>query len=299
MHLFDEQYYLANNPDVAVAISLRLVSSGLHHFETFGKRELRDPNAFFDSRYYAQQNPDVVAAVADGRVGSVYEHFLSAGAAEGRRPKADIDVVNYLRENPDVAVAVMLGVFKSALHHYIAFGHAEGRKGIFGPSGTFGTESGETLTGTANGDNIDGRGGNDIVVGAGGNDTLAGGADDDQVVGGAGSDRLTGGAGADTFVYYNASESTAANPDVITDFNGAAGDRIYFSSLLWPPLTFLGAHTQPFTATNRTELRFNDTTKLLEVDLHGAGTVDMVIKLEGVSLADITAGWFTGTMGSS
>ncbi|PAX08217.1 VCBS domain-containing protein [Sphingomonas lenta] len=47
---------------------------------------------------------------------------------------------------------------------------------------------------------------------------------DDIIDGGGGADRMTGGAGADTFVFY----TSGGDGDVVTDFDGAAGDRLEF-----------------------------------------------------------------------
>ncbi|WP_199247718.1 hypothetical protein [[Phormidium] sp. ETS-05] len=51
-NLFNETYYLAENPDVAAAVSSGAFSSGLQHFSWFGQFELRDPSALFSHRYY-------------------------------------------------------------------------------------------------------------------------------------------------------------------------------------------------------------------------------------------------------
>mgnify|MGYP001810718658 CR=1 FL=1 len=50
--LFNETYYLAENPDVAAAVSSGAFTSGLQHFNLFGQSELRDPTALFSNRYY-------------------------------------------------------------------------------------------------------------------------------------------------------------------------------------------------------------------------------------------------------
>ena len=43
--IFDEQFYLTNNADVVVAISQGIFGSALQHFNLFGGKELRAPNA--------------------------------------------------------------------------------------------------------------------------------------------------------------------------------------------------------------------------------------------------------------
>ena len=82
-----------------------------------------------------------------------------------------------------------------------------------------GTYRNETISGTEGNDTLSGRGGNDSLNGYGGNDVL---------IGGTSSDALKGGTGADTFVYTGLSDRS----DSITDFNGAAGDKIDVSEIL-------------------------------------------------------------------
>jgi Ca2+-binding RTX toxin-like protein len=77
-----------------------------------------------------------------------------------------------------------------------------------------GNEVAQQVTGNAGANRLSGGGANDTLIGSAGNDTLNGGT---------GNDRLTGGVGADQFVFTAA--LTAANRDVIVDFDGAA-DRI-------------------------------------------------------------------------
>lgn len=72
-----------------------------------------------------------------------------------------------------------------------------------------GTSGNDRITGTAAPELIRGLEGNDTLIGGGGNDTLDGGT---------GRDLLSGGAGADMFHFTDASHSTRAAPDGITDF---------------------------------------------------------------------------------
>ena len=65
--------------------------------------------------------------------------------------------------------------------------------------------------------------------GGGADDTLRGNAADNVLTGNGGADTLTGGAGADRFRYADASDSTLAATDLITDFG--AGDCIAFDGI--------------------------------------------------------------------
>ncbi|MFY7924729.1 MAG: hypothetical protein ACOVN5_02900, partial [Aquidulcibacter sp.] len=126
---FNEAYYLQNNPDVVVAVSQRLFTSGLDHYNRNGANELRNPNAVFDAAYYSAQNPDVVAAVARGVYPNAFTHYLQNGVNEGRLPNAAVasfDSARYLKDNADLAGAGITSA-AAALKHYLQFGVDEGR----------------------------------------------------------------------------------------------------------------------------------------------------------------------------
>ena len=85
-----------------------------------------------------------------------------------------------------------------------------------------GEDGNDTILGGDNGNSIEGDAGND---------SLTGGADNDWIAGGLGIDTLTGGAGADRFIFNN--PVTAANADIITDFNSAEGDKIQLDNFFF------------------------------------------------------------------
>jgi Ca2+-binding RTX toxin-like protein len=113
--LFNEEYYLSQNPDVAAAVAAGTLESAFAHFQAFGLSEARDPSAFFSVSYYLEQNPDVAAAGVNA-----LEHFLTFGTSEARKPISGFDLQEYLEMNPDVAQA---GV--NALEHFLTFGIKE------------------------------------------------------------------------------------------------------------------------------------------------------------------------------
>ncbi len=110
--LFDRDYYLGSNPDVAASDM-----DPLAHYLVIGAWEGRKPNPLFDSAYYLRANPDVAASGANPLV-----HYLRIGAWEGRAPHPLFDGAYYLRANPDVAAS---GV--NPLVHYLRTGAWEGR----------------------------------------------------------------------------------------------------------------------------------------------------------------------------
>ena len=120
----------------------------LQHFNTFGWKEGRDPNAYFDTRGYLATYADVAAAGVNP-----FEHFMTFGWKEGRDPSPAFNTSAYLLANPDVAA-----VGTNPLVHYLTYGVHEGRSAlataitnalpgaVFLPEGaTAGTETGIDL----------------------------------------------------------------------------------------------------------------------------------------------------------
>jgi glycosyltransferase involved in cell wall biosynthesis len=91
--LFDSDWYLQQNPDVAKA-----AVNPLRHYLRRGALEGRDPNRYFDSDWYLLENPDVARAGVNPLV-----HYLRRGAFQGRDPNGYFDSDRYLAENPEVA----------------------------------------------------------------------------------------------------------------------------------------------------------------------------------------------------
>jgi SAM-dependent methyltransferase len=110
--LFDEQYYLSNNPDVRKAGVLAAA-----HFLSYGATEGRFPNPLFDPQFYLASYPDVAAAGINPLV-----HYIEAGAAERRNPGREFDTGFYLDSYPDVAQRGY-----NPLFHFLRYGAAEGR----------------------------------------------------------------------------------------------------------------------------------------------------------------------------
>ncbi len=110
--LFDSQWYLERNPDVA-----RTGLNPLVHFVRSGWRERRNPHPLFDITYYLARNPDVLESGVNPLL-----HYLRTGAGEGRDPHVLFQNKRYLDQNPDVA-----GHGANPLVHYIERGWQEGR----------------------------------------------------------------------------------------------------------------------------------------------------------------------------
>lgn len=122
--LFNLQWYLDTNPDVAEAVRQGLIDAE-EHFNQHGKAEGRSPGPLFNLDQYLLNNPDVADAVARGET-TAYDHFMQFGAGEGRSPVNMFDEAFYLSQNPDVAAAVAAGL-TSAIEHFLAYGQGEPR----------------------------------------------------------------------------------------------------------------------------------------------------------------------------
>ena len=80
--LFNDEEYLAENPDVAAA-----GIDPLEHYVAFGYQEGRSIGDNFDPDYYLTRNPDVAAAGVDP-----LEHYLTSGFTEGRLAKNNFSI---------------------------------------------------------------------------------------------------------------------------------------------------------------------------------------------------------------
>lgn len=121
--LFDEAAYLAQNPDVQLAVLAGSLQSGREHYQQWGAAEGRSPNSLFDEQWYLAQHADVAQAVVHAGLRSGFEHYLEWGWKEGRDPSAWMDASAYLAGNPDVGAAQL-----NPLQHYLIHGVHEGRQ---------------------------------------------------------------------------------------------------------------------------------------------------------------------------
>ncbi|KJS40062.1 MAG: hypothetical protein VR70_06720 [Rhodospirillaceae bacterium BRH_c57] len=191
--VFDSTYYLSQNPDVLAAAAAGLTTAEAH-FNNFGWKELRNPNAVFDTSDYLTTYADVLAAQINPLT-----HFLAFGAAESRTPStayatiaASFDSANYLSANPDVQTAVTAGTFTSAYQHWVLYGQYETARPVAQlTDGTLVTAvtstgtAGTTFTLTTNIDSITGTTANDTIIADAGALSAA-----DAIDGGTGTDTL-------------------------------------------------------------------------------------------------------------
>ena len=74
--LFDSEWYLSTNPEVA-----RSPRGALLHFIRYGAKQGLRPNPSFDTNWYVKTNPDVAQSGINP-----LEHYVRFGAKEGRNP---------------------------------------------------------------------------------------------------------------------------------------------------------------------------------------------------------------------
>ncbi len=83
----DEEWYLLQYPDVALALANRVVGNARQHYCQSGYFEHRMPYKIeVQPEWYMAQYPDVRDAVKQGVFASPQEHFERLGYQEGRFP---------------------------------------------------------------------------------------------------------------------------------------------------------------------------------------------------------------------
>ncbi|MEM1364875.1 MAG: calcium-binding protein [Pseudomonadota bacterium] len=152
----------------------------------------------------------------------------------------------------------------------------------------------EDVNGSGFSDFLIGDGGDNILRGGFGDDTLFGQVGSDVLFGAQGVDILNGGAGSDVFFYAESAGVSFQDEDIIQDFDALDdAEDLLFADFLSGVFQFLGAHTNAFTSSGNTQARFNDTSKLLELDMDGDGTGDFELTLQGVALSNLDVNDFT------
>lgn len=254
--IFDERYYLANNPDVQAAVSAGTFKSGLEHFQIHGQAEGRTSvSPYYDEQSYLQANPDVASAVEAGTFKSGLQHFIQFGETEGRSGNSLFDEQLYLQRNSDVAAAVEAGSFKSGWQHFLQYGKNEGRSGTYfnediyldlNPDVATDVQAGSFKAGidhyTQYGQYetqrlalFSGTSGNDTVTGFGEGSTITGvdinrvsaGSVRSENLGRNEVDTLIGGPGTDLFVLGNASSFPGIPVSIPQGYYEGNGDADY------------------------------------------------------------------------
>lgn len=130
--VFNETYYLKQNPDVAAAVKAGAYASGLAHWQAFGQYEDRPATPYFDWEVYRDNNPDLVAAGIDTKA-ELTQHFNNYGYAEARLflPTTLFNATIYAAQNPDLAAAGITSDVDLEMH-FLRSGRYEGRIAVAG-----------------------------------------------------------------------------------------------------------------------------------------------------------------------
>ena len=155
---FDEQTYLAQNPDIAPLVRSTNnpnapFTSGLDHFIRFGYEEGRTRvSPEYNEAFYLASNRQLQPFIQNGTFKNGYQHFIQFGIKDGQFGTSFFET-EYLEKNPDVRPFVNSGALKTGREHYFNFGKNDPSRSA-------------TFIGTS---------GNDIITGAGvGNSELIG-----------------------------------------------------------------------------------------------------------------------------
>ncbi len=149
----------------------------------------------------------------------------------------------------------------------------------------YGGQDSDLLYGNFGGDMLYGNLGADTLYGGQGSDALFGGQDNDLLVGGLGDDTLNGNLGNDTISTGEGSDLIVVQKDggidVVTDFDGAAGDRIQIAA------NANGTAIDTFAELQAAAT--NNSAGNVEIALGSGNT----LTLNGVTVSEPQSGWFT------
>lgn len=150
--IFDQEDYLAANPDVRQSIEIGRHQSALSHFQTAGYWEVKQGGRqigakfpHFDKDVYLKYNPDLASLNTAERA---FEHFVEYGYGEylngsriviGYFPlpvsttiigqiESVFDEEAYLLANADVVEAIEQGKIKNGWEHFIKYGMYEAQR---------------------------------------------------------------------------------------------------------------------------------------------------------------------------
>ncbi|KJV06721.1 hypothetical protein VZ95_20590, partial [Elstera litoralis] len=109
---FDTNFYLKNNPEVAVLV-YRGEIKPFEYFALVGSTLGQTPSPYFNQAAYLSANPDVRTAVAAGGFQSAYDHFVNFGIAEGRNLGNGINL-SVFKADKVFTDAIFAGKFSTA-----------------------------------------------------------------------------------------------------------------------------------------------------------------------------------------
>ena len=119
---FDEQTYLAQNPDIAPLVRTpnnpnAPFASGVDHFIQLGYEQGRiQVSPDYEEAFYLANNQDLVPFIQNGTFKNGYNHFIQFGAKQGRFGTSFLES-EYLRGYPDIVPLVNSGALKTGREH--------------------------------------------------------------------------------------------------------------------------------------------------------------------------------------
>lgn len=223
------------------------------------------------------ENLRLTASGAINGTGNSLSNLIWAGAGDNvLNGSSGMDTVSYAYSKAGVT---------ASLSSKTATG-GSGNDSLISFENIAGSNYADDLTGSSIGNLLSGGGGNDTLKGSSGNDTLLGGTGNDLITGGTGQDLMTGDAGADIFDFNSLLEMGLDSKtwDRISDFNGAAGDRIDLSTLdanttLAGNQSFAFIGSAAFTAA--AQLRYDTASGVLYGNVDAGLAAEFAIELTG------------------
>jgi Ca2+-binding RTX toxin-like protein len=111
------------------------------------------------------------------------------------------------------------------------------------------------------------------------------------LVGGLGVDTLRGNGGGDAFLWSSVAETSASNPDIVTDYSSAQGDVLHFTNIDADEtvagnqdFTFIGSAA--FTAPGQINWFSNGTDTFIQLNTNADLAPDGIVELKGVPTGD-------------
>ncbi|ADL49950.1 hypothetical protein [Clostridium cellulovorans] len=126
-YVFDPDYYLKNNSDVAKAVGANNYKGAYEHFITSGYNEGRKSSPIYHGSYY--QN-----CYSDLKTHDFYKliyHFITYGIHESRNACLNFEPIVYAIRYPDLFKALGNSDYKPYFTHYLISGIREGRSGLY------------------------------------------------------------------------------------------------------------------------------------------------------------------------
>jgi len=112
--LFDQNYYLTQNPDVK-----KYDGDPLEHYILYGEKEGRKPNAFFNPEWYEKSNKNIAHLTS-----SLLVHYILKGERNGFKPSYAFDPYWYLQNYKDLTSTTWK---QGPLSHFLKIGLSEER----------------------------------------------------------------------------------------------------------------------------------------------------------------------------